>query len=56
MWPVWGSGRDNLEEGLEGTCARQARGIDGGARAGLEVGGPFGAVAVGDFALDDTGA
>ena len=40
---------------MEGVCSGQPRGIDGCAQIGFGVGGPFGAVAVGDFALDDAG-
>ena len=38
---------------MEGRVSSEACGIDGGAQVGFGVGGPFGAVTVGDFALDD---
>ena len=38
---------------MEGICPGQPRGIDGCAQVGLGISGPFGAIAVGDFALDD---
>ena len=40
---------------MEGVCPGQSRGIDGCAQIGFGIGSPFGAVAVGDFALDDAG-
>ena len=46
---------NGLEDGLEGPCAREARGIDGASDGGFIFGGPHGAIAVGDFALDDGG-
>ncbi len=47
---------DGLKDGLERTCARAARGIDGAAHGGFIFGGPHGAIAIGDFALDDGGS
>ena len=40
---------------MEGVGTRESRGVDGGAQGGFGVCGPFGAVAGGDFSLDDAG-
>lgn len=41
---------------MEGIGPGQPRGIDGCAQIGFGIGSPFGAVAIGDLALDDAGS
>ena len=49
-----GSGADDTEDGLKPVDAGfEASGVDDGADIGLALGGPHGAIAVGDLALDD---
>ena len=40
---------------MEGIRPGQSRGIDSCAQIGFGIGGPFGSIAVGDFALDNAG-
>ena len=47
------SGGDITEDGVVGIGPGQSRSIDGCAQIGFGIGGPFGAIAVGDLALDD---
>jgi len=50
-----GSGGDDAEDGFEGVGACQSSGVDGCAHVGFGVCSPFRAIAVGAFALDNTG-
>ena len=61
--PVWGGiGRDRRVSGedggddVEGGGAREPGGVDGGSDVRFGLRGPHGAIAVGDFSLDDAGA
>lgn len=51
--PREASGRDVRKHGAIGVCASKSGGFDGGAHSGI--GGPFGAVSIDHFALDDAG-
>ena len=41
---------------MEWSASCETRSIDGGAQGGFGIGGPFGAITVGDFSLDDAGS
>ena len=48
--------REGGEDDVERAGAFEAGGVDGGAHIGFSLGGPHGAVAVGDFSLDHAGS